>query len=171
MSPSSDQLLGSTTTPNGTDTSQIKPIVSTNTLLIFGYVNGTVLAVIVGVLGMLTNAANITVYLKMGLSETATISFFSLSIIDLLVSASTALTQLTYNFPVTGVTLPSGAPLSELGLGSCFILYPCLGCSAWVTAILSTERCLCIAMPLKVRIQLFRHVPQIDDYKTLLLQE
>ncbi|KAK3771347.1 hypothetical protein RRG08_054793 [Elysia crispata] len=104
-----------------------------------------------GTLGTFTNTANICVYLKIGLSGPTNICFFTLSIIDLLVSVGAVLNQLTYNLPLSAMKLPSGAPVSEIGLGSLFTLYPCLGCSAWMTAILSIERCLCISAPLKVK--------------------
>ena len=89
----------------------------------------------------------------MGLSETTNISFFSLSISDLLVSLSAAVVQITYNPPVSVMKLPSGAPVSEIGMAASFIMFPCMGCSAWITTILSVERCLCISTPLKVRIE------------------
>ncbi|KAK3795807.1 hypothetical protein RRG08_052240 [Elysia crispata] len=129
----------------------ISPIISAYVLSIIGYINGYVLTTLVGVLGVLTNTINICVYVKMGLSETTNISFFSLSISDLLVSTSAVLVQLTYNPPVSVMKLPSGAPISEIGMAACYIMFPCMGCSAWITAILSVERCLCISTPLKVK--------------------
>ena len=131
------------------------PIISFYVLSIIGYVNGFALTILVGVLGIFTNTANISVYLKMGLSETTNISFFSLSISDLLVSLSAVLVQLTYNPPVSVMKLPSGDPVSEIGMAASFFMFPCMGCSAWITAILSVERCLCISTPLKVRIKSF----------------
>ena len=137
---------------NGTDrTPPISPLISSYAGLILGFVNGLVLSVLTGAVGMLTNAANICVYLKMGLTETTTISFFSLSVADLFVCMSTIVVNLAYTRPVIDMELPSGAKAGEIGIGACFILYPCLGCSAWITTILSVERCLCIVMPLKVR--------------------
>ena len=137
---------------NGTDrTPPISPLISSYAGLILGFVNGLVLSVLTGAVGMLTNAANISVFLKMGLTETTTISFFSLSVADLFVCMSTIVVNLVYTRPVIDMKLPSGAKAGEIGIGACFILYPCLGCSAWITTILSVERCLCIVMPLKVR--------------------
>ena len=130
---------------------QVIPLVSAYVAVMFGYVNALALAVFTGAVGLVTNTANISVYLKMGFSETTNISFFALSIFDLLVSASTVLAQITYNQPVSGMRLSSGVPISEIGIAACYVMYPCLGCSAWITAILSIERCLCIATPLKVR--------------------
>ncbi|KAK3775631.1 hypothetical protein RRG08_051489 [Elysia crispata] len=130
---------------------QATPIISAHVSRIIGYINGFVLTTLVGVLGVFTNTANICVYVKMGLSETTNISFFAMSISDLLVSLSAAVAQLTYNPPVSEMKLPSGAPLSEIGMAACFIMFPGMGCSAWITAILSLERCLCISTPLRVK--------------------
>ncbi|RUS77787.1 hypothetical protein EGW08_014451, partial [Elysia chlorotica] len=131
--------------------SQITPLVSAYLAVIFGYVNALALAVLAGAVGIVTNTANISVYLKLGFAETTNISFFALSICDWLVSASTLVAQITYNEPVSVMRLPSGVPLSEVGIGACYVMYPCLGCSACITAILSIDRCLCIALPFKVK--------------------
>ena len=143
----------------------ITPIISFYVLKIIGYTNGFFLTTLVGVLGIVTNTANISVYFKMGLSETTNINFFSLSISDLLVSLSAVLVQLTYNPPVSVMKLPSGAPLSEIGMAACYIQFPCMGCSAWITAVLSVERYLCISMPLKVWMVFFKE----RDYVFVIL--
>ena len=137
-----------------TNLNHISPIISVYVLMIIGYINGYVLTSLVGILGIVTNTANICVYLKMGLSETTNISFFAMSISDLLVSFTAVIIQITYNPPISVMKLPSGAPVSEIGMAACFIMFPCMGCSAWITAILSVERCICISTPLKVRIHL-----------------
>ncbi|KAK3799583.1 hypothetical protein RRG08_053211 [Elysia crispata] len=153
MTPEFSHTAAVTSVTNVTEKNlqQISPIISAYVLSIIGYVNGFLLTTLVGVLGIVTNSVNICVYVKMGLSETTNISFFSLSISDLLVSLSAVLVQLTYNPPVSVMTLPSGAPVSEIGMAACFIMFPSMGCSAWITAVLSVERCLCISTPLKVK--------------------
>ncbi|KAK3795812.1 hypothetical protein RRG08_052245 [Elysia crispata] len=146
-------MLAVTAFTNVTETNlhHISPIISFYVSRIIGYINGYVLTIIAGVFGIFTNTANISVYLKMGLSETTNISFFSLSISDLLVSMSAVVVQITYNPPVSLMKLPSGSPVSEIGMAACYIMFPCMGCSAWITAILCIERCLCIAAPLKIK--------------------
>ena len=153
MATESTQLISPLTSfANGTDTDlSITPIISAYVSRIIGYINTYVLGILLGVVGIFTNTANISVYWKMGLSKTTNISFFALSIFDLLVSMSTVMVMVTRNQPVSLMRLPSGALVSELGMALCFILYPCLSCSAWTTAILTIERCLCISAPLKVR--------------------
>ncbi|KAK3787955.1 hypothetical protein RRG08_008972 [Elysia crispata] len=128
----------------------VTPIISAHVSWIIGYVS-YVLSILLGVVGIFTNTVNISVYWKMGLSETTNISFFALSIFDLLISLCTVMVKITFNPPVSVMRLPSGAPISELGMGANFMLYACLTCSAWMTAVLSVERCICISMPLKVK--------------------
>ena len=128
------------------------PTISDPLYRIIVYINGYILTITVGAADIFTNAANISVYLKMGLSETTNINFFSLSIFDLLISATAVLVQLTYNPPVSVMKLPSGAPVSELGMAACYIMYPCMSYSACITAFLSVERCLCISTPSRVKI-------------------
>ncbi|KAK3711796.1 hypothetical protein RRG08_037000 [Elysia crispata] len=148
----SQMIFPLTSLTNGTDTElPITPILSVYVSTIIAYINTYVLGILIGVVGVFTNTANISVYWRMGLSKTTNISFFALSIFDLLVSLSTVIVQVTTNQPVSVKRLSSGAPVSELGMGLCFIMYPCLGCSAWTTAILTIERCFCISTPLKVR--------------------
>ena len=110
--------------------SQIAPILSLRSTSILAIVFSTAFCVCTGIVGIFTNTANITVYLRMRLTETTTISFFALSVTDLLVSMGTAWMLICYNRLVSGLRLPSGAPVSEIGIGASFILYPCLGCSA-----------------------------------------
>ena len=141
-----------TSLTNGTERElSVTPIISAHVSWIIGYVS-YVLSILLGVVGIFSNTVNISVYWKMGLSETTNISFFALSIFDLLISLCTVMVEITFNPPVSLMTLPSGAPVSELGMGANFMLYACLTCSAWMTAVLSVERCICISMPLKVRI-------------------
>ena len=125
-------MLAVTAFTNVTETNlhHISPIISFYVSRIIGYINGYVLTIIAGVFGIFTNTANISVYLKMGLSETTNISFFSLSISDLLVSMSAVVVQITYNPPVSLMKLPSGYPVSEIGMAACYIMFPCMGCSA-----------------------------------------
>ena len=134
---------------------QILPLISVHTTTIIAIIFGTFMCVATGFVGMFTNSANICVYLKLGLTETTNISFFALSICDFIMSASTIVVLVFYSRLISGKRLPSGALAAEIGIAAGNVYYPCLGCSAWITAILSTDRCLCIAMPLKVNIGMY----------------
>ena len=126
------------------------PLVSFYTFTIFFAVLVFSLETPLALFGCFSNVVNIAVYLKMGVAESTTINILALSAVDLLVCVSTLVTVLGCNPFVVSWEVPTGAKFSEIGVGAFIILYPCLGCSAWVTALLSVERCLCIALPLKV---------------------
>ena len=130
----------------------VTPLVNHHTYTIFFIVLILVLKSPLAVVGCITNVINIVVYLKMGLGETTTINILALSTFDLIVCITMFLNAVSLNpFTVTAdLRLPSGAPLAELGVCSAIVFYPCLGCGAWITALLSVERCLCIVLPLKV---------------------
>ncbi|RUS68752.1 hypothetical protein EGW08_023487 [Elysia chlorotica] len=145
-------LTNNTITNNITETEfTITPIVSNQMTKIIVYIKAFYLNILAGALGIFANTANISVYLKMGLQETTNINFFALSVFDLLISLGAVVIQVTYYSPVYMMRLPSGASVRELGMGACLLVYPCLGCTAWITAFLSVERCLCISLPLKVK--------------------
>ena len=130
----------------------ITPLVSRHTYTIFFIVIVLALRSPLALVGCITNVINIVVYLKMGLGETTTINILALSTFDLIACITMFLTAISLN-PFTAAAdlrLPSGAPLAELGFCSAIVLYPSLGCGAWITALLSVERCLCIVLPLKV---------------------
>ena len=132
--------------------SSITPLVSHHTYTIFFIVLLLFLISPLTLIGCITNVINIAVYLKMGLGETTTINILALSTSDLIVCTTMFLKAISLN-PFTAAAdmrLPSGAPLAELGYCSAIVFYPCLGCGAWVTALLSVERCLCIVLPIKV---------------------
>ncbi|GFR93947.1 LOW QUALITY PROTEIN: chemosensory receptor B [Elysia marginata] len=138
---------------NVTDLSQgILPIVSFYVYTILFQVIGVFLINSFGLLGIVSNTANIIVYVKMGLSETANISLLALSTCDLIVSLCVLLASNCAN-PLLLATkrLPSGASIKEITYVASSVLYNCLGLGACVTAILSTERCLCVIFPLKVK--------------------
>ncbi|GFS08123.1 chemosensory receptor A [Elysia marginata] len=127
------------------------PLIGYQVQKLIEYVNALGLVTLTALFGVFTNIANISVYLKMGLRETTNINFFALSVFDLLVCMVSVVAQITNNGPVSQMTMPSGARFTEVAIAAIYITYPCLGCSAWVTAILSVERYLCIATPLKVK--------------------
>ncbi|GFR85048.1 chemosensory receptor A [Elysia marginata] len=137
---------------NDTDSSQgILPFTSYYIYTIFAHVNGLFLILGFGLFGVLSNTANIIVYAKMGFSDTVNISLLALSACDLIVSLSSLVVMFSSNPLFVNFRLPSGVDLEEVAFvaGTVF-MYPCLGLGACVTAILSTERCLSVVLPLKV---------------------
>ncbi|GFR74330.1 chemosensory receptor B [Elysia marginata] len=103
----------------------------------------------VSAFGVVSNLINIVVYTKMGFSETSNINFLALSLADLVTVLYMLITALGHIPAVVKLDIPV-APFSVQNI-MVPILYPAMAISSWVTALISTERCMCIAYPLKVR--------------------
>ncbi|RUS74451.1 hypothetical protein EGW08_017789 [Elysia chlorotica] len=129
----------------------MSPLVSFYVYKLFRIVIDLALIFSLALFGCLSNVINIIVYLKMGLADTTTINILALSTLDFLACATTLLTVMSFSPFTAGWTLPSGAGLLELGFGAFIVYYPAVTCGAWVTALLSVERCLCIVFPLKIK--------------------
>ena len=128
----------------------ISPLVSFHTFKLFRILIDLILTNAMSLFGCCSNIVNIVVYLNMGLADTTTINILALSVLDLLACSTTLIILISVNPLTASWTLPSGAPLLDLGFAALIVYYPCVACSAWVTALLSVERCLCIVVPLKV---------------------
>ena len=107
-----------------------------------------VLQTIFSTLGIFTNIANILVFWRMGFTAVSNISLFSLSVSDLIcvlfINSFTIFSSFFYSF----ILIMPGVDyvLASNPLYRCF---PSI--SSWITAVISTERCCCILLPLKVR--------------------
>ncbi|GFR82205.1 chemosensory receptor A [Elysia marginata] len=138
---------------NDTDTRHgITPFVSYYVYTIFLYVVGLFLICGFSLFGLMSNISNIIVYTKMGFSKTTNISLVALSGCDLLVSLSMLFVIISNSpFFATFTRLPSRDYMKEIIYLGAAVLYSSLGLGACVTAILSTERCLAVVLPLKVK--------------------
>ena len=100
--------------------------------------------------GVITNLINIAVFVKLGFNETSNISLLTLALCDLLSTILTIWGSLCVTPGFSDAELPflptEIAQLTGAGL-SVFVFR----CTAWVTAFISFERCLCILIPLKVK--------------------
>ena len=106
------------------------------------------LQTIFSTLGIFTNIANILVFWRMGFTAVSNISLFSLSIVDLIcvlfINSFTIFSSYFYSF----ILIMPGIDYVILANP----LYRCFpSISSWITAVISTERCCCILLPLKVR--------------------
>ncbi|GFS24157.1 chemosensory receptor A [Elysia marginata] len=139
-----------TVLPNTTKHGQagVVPLVSYRVYTYFALVNDLVLICSISTFGIFTNAANIVVFLKMGFVESTNISFFALAILDLLICVYTTIAKLMYSPWL--IRLHHNPNTVELGHAVSMIVLFCGGAGAWVTAIISLERCFCIMFPLKV---------------------
>ncbi|KAH9488041.1 hypothetical protein Btru_065493 [Bulinus truncatus] len=104
----------------------------------------------IGLFGLVSNIINVIVFVKMGLNNTVNIGFMGLAICDLLSLVTIEWYCLCFNplfissninfFPPDVQHLSGGHP------HGCFARI-----TAWVTAYITFERCLCIIAPLKVK--------------------
>ena len=127
----------------------LKPLVSVAIMDIFSVVNGFVLSSFISCLGIFTNTANIIVYSRMGLSESSNINFLALWVIDFFVSFVTFFLKFLYS-PILR-DLSTGPMTSTISTSLGPIMLCAVGASAMMTALISTERFLCVVFPLKVR--------------------
>ncbi|GFN83236.1 peptide receptor gpcr [Plakobranchus ocellatus] len=127
----------------------VSPIISDEIRDISFIILIQIVQLIFATFGIFSNLVNIIVYLKMGFSETSSITLTALSLADLvtelwllLMATSLRAHQDSVDvlpLPVTIMYLLSTANNAVLGYGS------------WITAIISVERCLCIVFPMKVK--------------------
>ena len=118
----------------------ITPLVSYEVEDMLLFINNLAICCSISFLGVFTNIGNIIVFSKMGFSESSNVNFFALSVFDFFVSLLTLLTKAFYT-PATRKVSHVTTPIMIVALCG----------SAMMTALISTERCLCVAFPLKVR--------------------
>ncbi|GFS13718.1 chemosensory receptor B [Elysia marginata] len=128
----------------------MKPLVSYHIYTIVMFVLGVSATNVVALFGVFSNTANILVYYKMGLQETTNISFFTLAINDLMASVATIIVEICQSPMMKINELPRKASVLQAMYLASFIVYHCCGFGAFTTALLASERCLCIVLPLRV---------------------
>ncbi|KAK3745308.1 hypothetical protein RRG08_014456 [Elysia crispata] len=127
----------------------VEPLVSVAVMDMFSLVNDFFLCSFISCFGIFTNTANIIVYSRMGLSESSNINFLALSVLDFLVSFITFFLKFMYS-PILR-DLSTGPTTSMIAASLSPAMLCVVGASAMMTALISTERFLCVVFPLKVR--------------------
>ncbi|XP_055870318.1 beta-2 adrenergic receptor-like [Biomphalaria glabrata] len=113
---------------------------------------GVALSILSGVIcsfGALANAVNVVVFFKQGLTDTVTVTFFALSVIDVGVTLTMLGVGLCFSPLITGAGYPVNTFDLSYIIGWTHIAFSRV--SSGMTAFVSFERCLCIATPLKVK--------------------
>ena len=128
----------------------MEPLVSVAVMDMFSLVNDFFLCSFISCFGIFTNTANIIVYCRMGLSESSNINFLALSVLDFFVSFITFFLKFMYS-PILR-DLSTGPTTSMIAASLSPAMLCVVGASAMMTALISTERFLCVVFPLKVRI-------------------
>ena len=126
----------------------VRPLVSYATVNIFLLVNDFALCCSISLFGVFTNILNIIVFGKMGFSESSNLNFLALSIFDFMVSLVTFLSRTLHAPIMKGLSASAMIKHVGLALSLSMIVFQCG--SAVVTALISTERCVCVVFPLKV---------------------
>ena len=104
---------------------------------------------LVALIGLPTNVLNMLTFRKMGLYSTINISFFFLSIIDLVCECLYTFTALA--FMEMSELIDISVELADV----VYLLGPVamglIAIGSWLTALISVERCCCVVIPLKVK--------------------
>ncbi|XP_005093501.1 blue-sensitive opsin-like [Aplysia californica] len=105
---------------------------------------------IISLFGVITNAINIVIFLRLGLKDTVNISLLGLAIADLCGLVFLILISIFYNPLFYELDLPFNAPEVEyLAFGWPRLIFT--RTTSWITALVTFERCLCVTFPLKVK--------------------
>ncbi|RUS84754.1 hypothetical protein EGW08_007496, partial [Elysia chlorotica] len=111
-----------------------------------------ILCNLIGLFGILSNIVNALVFYKQRFTEAITTSLFALSLSDL---CQLVMMILVSNFHIPMLALRSHFTLflNRLTYYYCGVLRICFSrISIWITVLITLERCVCILLPLKVRV-------------------
>ncbi|XP_059177307.1 probable G-protein coupled receptor B0563.6 [Physella acuta] len=132
---------------NGTMTTQL---VSDATREMFILVNHVVLSTSICLMGIVVNILNICVFVKQGLKRSTNSSFFAMAVSDL----CGVLTQVWHNFCLDPYVDRLHLPVDFMDVQYLTAGWPnsCLvRITGWITVYITAERCLSIALPLKIK--------------------
>ena len=127
----------------------IKPLVSLALMDFFFIANVFGFVLPFSLLGVSTNIANIIVYYQIGLSESSNVTFFTLSVFDFFASLTSFISRLLYNPFLRDLSTGPLTTYMAHCLSHAWVIVTCG--SAMMTALISTERCVSVVFPLKVR--------------------
>ncbi|GFO45683.1 peptide receptor gpcr [Plakobranchus ocellatus] len=105
---------------------------------------------IFNIAGIISNILNIVVLAKLGYSEPSNISLTALAASDLTCAVLSIWNGLCFLPPFRDSNLPFDT-INVSSLTGAFLWAYLTRTSAWITAFISLERCLCVLMPLKVK--------------------
>ncbi|XP_035829449.1 thyrotropin-releasing hormone receptor [Aplysia californica] len=132
-------------------TTQFVPVASDEVTNMFKLVNFVILCGLLSPFGLISNVINIVVFVKLGFHDSMNISLMGLAVSDLVSLVSMVYISLSYN----PLFVNAGLPFDPLGVqymvgGGIHVCFARI--TSLITAFITFERCLCIAMPLKVKL-------------------
>ncbi|XP_059164113.1 QRFP-like peptide receptor [Physella acuta] len=117
---------------------------------IFFLVNFGIICGVISFFGIIANIINVIIFYRQGFKDTVNISFFTLAVSDLLSLIGLLWLSLCFFAPFRFADLPfMPTDVQYLTGGWPHVIFARI--TGWVTAFVTVERCLCIAMPLKVK--------------------
>ncbi|XP_012945444.1 probable G-protein coupled receptor 139 [Aplysia californica] len=147
---SHDQKMSLPMTTPSPSGSQYANIVSDEQLYIIQLVNGVVICGLLSLFGVASNIINIVVFAKQGFQDSMNISLMGLAVSDLFSLLTTIWLSICANPLFYNSELPfDPRDLTDLTGGMPHILF--VKIATFITAFITFERCLCIAVPLKVK--------------------
>ncbi|XP_012946597.2 thyrotropin-releasing hormone receptor-like [Aplysia californica] len=136
-----------TPSPSG---SQYANIVSDEQFIIVQVVTGAVITGILSLFGVASNIINIVVFAKQGFQDSMNISLMGLAVSDLFSLLTTMWLSICVNPLFYNSELPFH-PNDIMNLTGGIPHIICVKIATFITAFITFERCLCIAVPLKVK--------------------
>ncbi|GFS22736.1 chemosensory receptor B [Elysia marginata] len=113
-------------------------------------INMAILCQVISVFGVFANIINIIVFFKQGFQDAMTVTLTGLAVADLGIATCAVWLSICYNPLFQQLELPF-LPLQIVYLTAGLPRLSCSRISSWILALATFERCLCIAMPFKVR--------------------
>ena len=128
------------------------PLVSKRVRDIFVTINMAILAQIISLFGVVANIVNIIVFTKQGFGEAMTVTLTGLAVADLGTVTCQVWLSICWNpwFHLERLKLPF-RPLDIEYLSAGHPRLSSVRISAWILALATFERCLCVTIPFKVR--------------------
>ncbi|GFO15204.1 peptide receptor gpcr [Plakobranchus ocellatus] len=126
----------------------LSPLMSNEVKDTIVFVLTQIFQLILASFGIFSNIVNVIVYIKMGFSETSSITLTALSLADLVTELWLLLMAAGLYENFDGYAYPTSIILVTLLSTAAFAM---MGYGSWITAIISAERCLCIVFPMKVK--------------------
>ncbi|XP_059152712.1 uncharacterized protein LOC131938623 [Physella acuta] len=143
-------IIVTTTTTTTTPSPGPQQMLSKQTETVFTVVNVVVLSELISLFGIFTNTITIIVLGRQGFQRTINISLMGMAVSDLLSLVSLACLCVGNN----PWLIDSSVPFDPIGVFYLTTGWPNTAfarITGWITAFIAVERCLCVAMPLKIK--------------------
>ncbi|CAG5118999.1 unnamed protein product, partial [Candidula unifasciata] len=124
-------------------------IISDDLRVVLLTINFCYICQFIDVIGTATNIVNIICFIKQGFRDTVNISLFALSVADLICLLALLLNNILLNPLIYDLPFFPFDPFEIVYITAFWPHVVFARISACITAFISTERCLCVAFPLK----------------------